>query len=157
MDATSFAAVVGALGAGLMAGMFFAFSSFVMRALDEVDASPRVLAMQQINQKILNPLFVVIFAGTGLVSVYLIIVGVDDSAAADRAARLGAVLYLLGVIIVTMTQNVPLNNRLDRVDAEADDAPTMWEWYRGRWMRWNHLRTVAAIGATVCFCLAVGL
>ena len=157
MDATSFAAVAGALGAGLMAGMFFAFSSFVMRALDAIDAAPRVQAMQQINQKILNPLFVVIFAGTALVSVYLVIVGVDDSTAADRSARLGAVLYLLGVIVVTMTQNVPLNNRLDHVDADGDDAASMWDWYRGRWMRWNHLRMLASAGATVCFCLAGGL
>ena len=157
MDATSVAAVVGAVGSGLMAGILFAFSSFVMRALDTIEAGPRILAMQQINQKIVNPLFVLIFAGTGLISVYLMIAGVDDSTAGDRAARLGALLYLLGVIIVTMTRNIPLNTRLDRVDPDDEEAASVWEWYRDRWLRWNHLRTAASVGAAACFCLANSL
>ena len=140
-----------------MAGILFAFSSFVMRALDTIDSGPRVLAMQQINQKIVNPLFVLIFAGTGLISVYLMIAGVDDSTAGDRAGRLGAVLYLLGVIVVTTTQNIPLNARLDRVDPESEEAASIWGWYRDRWLRWNHLRTVSSVGAAVCFCLATSL
>ena len=157
MDATDVAAVAGAVGAGLMAGILFAFSSFVMRSLDAIEAGPRVQAMQGINQKIVNPLFVLIFAGTALISVYLVIVGVSDSTGADRAARLGSVLYLLGVIVVTTSQNIPLNNRLDRVDPAGEDVETLWDWYRGRWLRWNHLRTLAATGAAVCFCLAAAL
>ena len=157
MDATSVAAVVGSVGSGVMAGILFAFSSFVMRALDTIETGPRIVAMQQINQKIVNPLFVLIFAGTGLISVYLMIAGVDDSTAGDRAARLGAVLYLLGVIIVTMTRNIPLNTRLDRVDPDSEEALSIWDWYRDRWLRWNHLRTLSSVGAAVCFCLATSL
>ena len=157
MDPTIVAAVAGAVGSGLMAGILFAFSSFVMQSLETLAARPRVSAMQQINTRIVNPLFVLIFAGTALISAYLMIVGVDDSTAADRAARLGSVLYLLGVIIVTITRNIPLNNLLARVDADADEAESMWDWYRERWMRWNHLRTVASTAAAVCFCLAARL
>lgn len=160
MTATDVACTIGAVGAGIMAGLLFAFSSFVMRALDSLATPAAVQAMQQINKKIINPLFVLVFAGTAAVSVYLMIAGVDDSTPADRAARLGAVLYLLGVIIVTMTQNIPLNNRLDRVDLDGDgpdDSETVWPWYLARWNRWNHLRTVAATGAAICFCLALFL
>lgn len=157
MDATSFAAVAGAVGSGVVAGILFTFSSFVMRSLDAIEPGARVLAMQQINQKIVNPLFVLFFAGTGVLSVYLLIAGVDDSTGGDRAARLGAVLYLLGVIAVTTTQNIPLNNRLDSVDPEGEDAHEMWRWYSRRWLRWNHLRTVAGVGASVCFSLAVAI
>lgn len=155
MTATTVACTIGAVGAGIMAGLLFAFSSFVMRALDTLEADAAVQAMQQINKKIINPLFVLVFAGVAVVSVYLMIAGVDDSTPADRAARLASVFYLLGVIVVTMTQNIPLNNRLDKVAPDSDDSATVWPWYLTRWNRWNHVRTFAAVVASVCFALAL--
>ncbi|MGD9741821.1 MAG: hypothetical protein AB7V53_04220, partial [Dongiaceae bacterium] len=46
-----------ALGAGLIAGLFFAFSSFVMAALARLPADQGVAAMQSINTAVLNPVF----------------------------------------------------------------------------------------------------
>lgn len=150
------ACTIGAVGAGVMGGLLFAFSSFVMRSLDSLTPSAATRAMQEINRRIVNPLFLLIFVGTAAASAFMLIAGVDGSTNADRAARLGAVLYLLGVIVVTATQNIPLNNRLDRVGNEQEVAE-VWPWYLARWSRWNHIRTVAAVGAAACFCLSLFL
>ncbi|WP_010496926.1 hypothetical protein [Paenibacillus elgii] len=46
-----------ALGSGLIAGLFFAFSTFVMSALARLPAEQGIAAMQSINVTVLNPLF----------------------------------------------------------------------------------------------------
>jgi uncharacterized membrane protein len=50
-----------ALGTGLMAGLFFAFSVSVMRALASRPAAEGIAAMQAISRAILNPVFLVVF------------------------------------------------------------------------------------------------
>jgi len=45
-----------ALGCGLMAGVFFAFSSFVMNALARLTPGEGIAAMQSINVAVINPL-----------------------------------------------------------------------------------------------------
>jgi uncharacterized membrane protein len=64
---------VAALGCGLIAGVFFAFSSFVMRALARLPASGGIAAMQSINVAVLNPVFLGTFAGTALACVLAMI------------------------------------------------------------------------------------
>src|SRR5215469_6413164 len=61
------AVVVGtALGCGLVAGAFFAFSSFVMPALNRLPAPRAVAAMQSINRLAVTPLFMAAVFGTAL-------------------------------------------------------------------------------------------
>jgi uncharacterized membrane protein len=55
--------LVCAIGSGLIAGVFFAFSSFVMKALDRIPAAQGIAAMQSINVVVLNPLFLGVFLG----------------------------------------------------------------------------------------------
>ena len=57
-----------ALGAGLMAGLFFAFSTCVMTALGRQPAPCGIAAMQAVNEVILNPVFLLVFMGTPAVS-----------------------------------------------------------------------------------------
>ena len=56
--------LVSALGCGLVAGVLFAFSSFVMNALARLPAAQGIAAMQSINVVVINPLFITAFLGT---------------------------------------------------------------------------------------------
>jgi uncharacterized membrane protein len=56
--------LVTALGCGLIAGLFFAFSISVMKALAHIPAAEGIAAMQSINISIINPLFLSVFLGT---------------------------------------------------------------------------------------------
>ncbi|UUZ79344.1 hypothetical protein LJK88_29775 [Paenibacillus sp. P26] len=60
-----------ALGSGLTAGLFFAFSAFVMNALSRIPPEQGIAAMQSINIAVLNPWFGVVFFGTTLTSAVL--------------------------------------------------------------------------------------
>jgi len=54
-----------ALGAGLVAGIFFAFSAFIMSALGRLSPAGGISAMQSINVVVLNPLFFAVFFRDG--------------------------------------------------------------------------------------------
>ena len=62
-----------ALGCGLMAGFFFAFSACVMNALADLPPAQGIAAMQSINVAVLNRLFYAAFFGTAAGCVLLAI------------------------------------------------------------------------------------
>ena len=62
-----------ALGSGLVSGLFFAFSTFIMKALDRLPVDHGIATMQSINRTVLNYSFFVVFIGTTLTTVLLII------------------------------------------------------------------------------------
>jgi uncharacterized membrane protein len=145
-----------ALGAGLIGGLFFAFSVFVMTALGRIAPAAGIAAMQSINVAVLNPVFFAAFFGTAALSALALIVGLI--AWSDLGARclvVGGMLYLVGTIGVTMVCNVPLNNQLARVEAESDEGALLWQRYLSDWTAWNHVRTIAALAASAAFIMAL--
>ena len=148
-------AVIATLGSGLVAGLLFAFSTAVMKALAQLPPEQGMKAMQHINVIILNPLFLCIFLGTALVSAALAMGGLLRLHAPGSFWMLaGAAFYLIGTFGVTLAVNVPLNNRLASADVAAVESPSLWSAYIDKWLRWNHLRTVMGSLATVAFTLA---
>jgi len=133
-----------ALGAATVGGVFFGFSSFVMRALAQLPAAQGVAAMQRINTVVINPWFIGVFMGTLLLSVACVVLALLSSHALQLAAGL---LYAMGTFGVTVAFNVPRNNRLARLGADTPEAQAYWPVYVREWTRWNHVRTVAALAA----------
>lgn len=150
--------VLGAVvGSGLMSGLFFVFSNFAMKAFKKLDPSAGIAAMQQINIIIINPLFMITFFGTALISIALVIYGVMNwSEPVSLWLVIGGVAYVVGCILVTMMFNVPLNNRLAAVDPTTEAGRTMWDEYHAKWVPWNHVRTIATIVATISFAIGLG-
>jgi len=135
-----------ALGSGLIAGVFFAFSSFVMGALGRLPAGQSVAAMQSINVAVLNRSFLGVFVGTALACGVLAFLSVLRWHEPGALLRLVAALaYLLGAFGVTMGFNVPRNDALEAVRPETAEAAALWGRYLVEWTRWNHVRTVAAL------------
>ncbi len=153
LTAATFAA---ALGAGLIGGVFFAFSSFVMGALARLPAPQGIAAMQSINVVVINPLFFGILFGTGAVSIGLIAAASLRWQAAGAACLLaGGAVYLLGCILVTMLGNVPRNNDLATWDPHTAEAAALWGDFVPAWTGWNHVRTIASLIASALFILAL--
>ncbi len=150
--------LLSALGCGLIAGVFFAFSTFVMSALGRLPPAQGAAAMQSINRAVINLLFMLALFGTGAACLLLAVGALltwQDAGAAWLLA--GSLLYLAGPILVTMAFNVPLNNALAAAVPSSPDGEALWARYLVRWTAWNHLRTIAALAAaaslTVAFCL----
>jgi uncharacterized membrane protein len=150
------ATVVAALGCGLMAGVFFAFSTFVMKALARIPEGEGIAAMQSINRTVINPWFMVVFLGTAGICAFLLAVAMLRWGTQREMYLLaGALLYLLGTVFVTLLFNVPKNNELAKVGRADPRGSVLWRRYLSAWTAWNHVRTVAALAAAVSLTLAL--
>lgn len=148
--------LVAALGCGLVAGIFFAFSNFVMKALARIHAGSGIAAMQSINVVVLNPLFLGLFIGTAVICLLLAIYSLLRwQSPATVWLLAGSALYIIGTFIVTIAFNVPRNETLARVDASHPEAIRVWRNYVAGWTRWNHVRTIAAVAAAAFFTIAL--
>ncbi len=137
-----------ALSSGVMAGVYFAFSAFIMRAFDSLDPHSAVDAMNAVNRIILRSHFMPLFFGSTLLGTLMMAFAISHwgEPRSALAASCG-LLYTLGMFGVTATRNVPLNNTLAQVQRESTHATHAWRQYRRQWTRWNTLRAIACLAA----------
>ncbi len=132
-----------ALGSALVAGVFYAFSSFVMPALGRLPAADGIAAMQAINITAVMPGFLSGFMGTAVLCL-IVLVGALLGHGGGWAVA-GALLYLIGTLGVTMVANVPRNNLLAALDPAVPEAAAAWASYQSGWNLWNHVRGIAGL------------
>lgn len=145
-----------AVGCGLMAGVYFAFSTFVMTALGRLDQAAGIAAMNAINVDIVRSLFMPLFLGTTIAGAALVVIGVirlSEPGAVSMIA--GGGLYVVGMFVVTVVFNVPLNDALAAVQPSSPEARAVWAAYLKDWVLWNHVRTVASAVASGLFIVAL--
>lgn len=143
-------------GCGLMAGLFFVFSVAIMRALSALPAERGLAAMQSINVAILNPVFLLVFMGTAALCLICgVLALLNWHSPGARYILAGSALYLLGGLLVTMVVNVPMNDVLAAAHAGTPEAAKLWAGYLTNWTAWNHVRTIACLGATASFALGL--
>ena len=149
----SIASTIGAIAVlltGLSAGVFFTYQNSVLPGLRPLQDRAFAEAMNSMNRAILNPAFMLVFVGS-LFALAGATIGAIASGAELPAWLFAAAtaVYFAGVIVVTGTVNVPLNNRL-----AADRDRTAFE---ARWVRFNAVRTVAVILALALAIVALVL
>lgn len=145
-----------ALGCGLVAGVFFAFSTFVMNALSRLQPKEGIAAMQFINITAINPLFMIALFGTAVTCILLAISSILKWQQPGAVYFLvGSLVYLIGTVLVTIAFNVPLNDALVKVKPESIEGAKLWAKYLTDWTFWNHVRTLAALVAAVLLTLAL--
>jgi len=140
-DLVNAGVVAAVVGAGLTVGTLFAFSTLIMAALKRLDDAEGIRAMQQINKTVYTPWFMGPFFGTTLLSIGAVVFALMNMDQGWWLPMLCAgLLFVIGVFGVTAVGNVPLNERLARMD--PDDAATaeFWRRYLVVWTRWNHAR-----------------
>jgi uncharacterized membrane protein len=134
--------IIAALGCGMMAGVFFAFSAMVMPGLRRAEPAVGIAAMRAINVAVVNPAFVGTFVGTA-------VAGVVAAFGGDPWAWAGATLYVLGGIVLTGAFHIPRNDELERLA-----TPEYWTRYLREWIPANHVRTLLSLAAAASFTLA---
>ena len=150
------ATVLTALGCGLIAGAFFAFSSFIMPALKRLPPVHGITAMQSINKLAVTPAFMTALFGTAVACLGMAAwAAIFSSEPPAGLVLAGAALYIVGTIGVTIAYNVPLNNRLATLHPESADAASHWDEYVTKWTAWNHLRAAASLAAAATLTIAL--
>jgi uncharacterized membrane protein len=155
-DVTFVLTFISALGCGLVAGIFFAFSGFTMSALARLPPAQGIAAMQSINIVVLNRWFFAVFFGTATCCLLLAVASFFRWHTPVAIYLLvGGLLYLAGTILVIILWNVPLNDALAAVDPTSAEGSSTWANYLKTWTAWNHVRTIAALGAAASFSIAL--
>ncbi|MFO0584576.1 MAG: anthrone oxygenase family protein [Anaeromyxobacter sp.] len=146
-----------ALGCALMAGVFLAFSLFVMRGLAALRPEEGAAAMRAINAAALRPPFMALFFGAALACAGAAAIGLLQRALpGGPLAACGGLLYLAGALGVTAVRNVPMNERLAAAGQPgAAGSGPVWAWYLAGWTRWNHARALAAATAAALLLLSL--
>ena len=139
------------LGFAILAGVFLAFSDFIMRSLALTSGTGGIEAMQVINREVFRWIFMALFLG--LVPVSLVLVGYGLTSL-DGTARtmivLAGVVYLIGSFGVTARFNVPMNEMLAGMETGRDITKMYWsEVYLPRWVFWNSVRTAACAASAI--------
>lgn len=156
MDRAAFALVcLAALGTAITGGIFYGFSSFVMRALAQVTPEQGIATMNAINRTVITPSFMLVFMGSAALSVAVLAAAFLWWPAGSGRWLLvaGAALYLVACFGLTVAVNQPMNLRLAAL-APAQ-ALAYWPSYVPKWTTWNSVRTAASLAASGCFVAAL--
>ncbi|HEY9561634.1 MAG TPA: anthrone oxygenase family protein [Anseongella sp.] len=144
----------------LAAGLFYSYSISVIPGLGRLADREYLHSMQSINRAILNPLFFASFLGSlfalpASAWLWYHTRGADNGFYLLLGATL---LYCIGVFMVTVVANVPLNNTLDKLDINAVQNDRLREHrtaFETPWNRYHTIRTVSNAAALVCLLWAV--
>lgn len=134
---------------GLVAGVWYAYTTSVMPALARSDDRTFIEVMQNINDVIQNPVFFAGFFGALVVSA--VACRQQRRSPARWWARAGLVLYA-AVLLVTSAVNVPLNDQLAAAGnpARIADPAAVRERFEDPWVTWNAVRLVLGTASLVC-------
>ena len=143
---------------GLMGGIYFTFSVFVMKALNQLPPLQAGEAMNKINDVIINTLFLPVFFISTLWHAGLIVWCFADWKNPQSTIMItAALLYIVGMFGVTVFGNVPLNNKLKFSIDKKDEQSLIQSWkeYYQPWARLNHLRMTSCIFSCALLTLAI--
>lgn len=144
---TIIAALITTVQLAGMYGLFFTFSNSVLPGLDAIDPEQAVRAQRSMNIKIVNPLFMLHFLVTlvtGAATGLLLMAQSETTPAIFFFAATG--VYLV-VFLITGSQNIPLNNALEK--NPSTDYRQVWADFSPRWLRLNHVRTFLCMVSVV--------
>ena len=155
MTFLSIVLILAALLCALVAGFLFAFAVVVMPGIGRLGDDGFIRAFQVMDGVIQRnqPVFMLVWVGSVAAVVAAVALGIGELDAVGHVLLiLAATLWIFGVQLPTLAINVPLNNRLQRLAADAlapADATSARKAFEARWNRWNLIRTVLACVASV--------
>ena len=148
-------ALVTTVGAGLAAGVFFAFSTFVMAGLRRLPPAQGMSAMQAINKAAPTPVFMILLFGTAVAGLVLAVVGLRDTSCPAAWYHVGGAAAYLVAIVMTIAYHVPHNDALAALDPDAPGSARAWLTYARDWTLLNHVRTLGCAVSAALFALSL--
>jgi uncharacterized membrane protein len=150
--------VAAAIGSGLVAGIFFAFSTFIMTAFARIPPEQGIAAMNSINVTIVRSPFMLLFVPTAILCIVIAVLAFMNWRGGASSLMLGGVsLYIAASFLSTIVFNVPMNDALGKVSGNGPEAVQLWTTYLKDWTWWNHVRTIASLLASIAFVRALML
>ena len=148
--------IVAIISTGLMAGIFFTWTNAVKPGIGTLDDMTYMKAFQAMNRLILNPLFYIVF----ILPVLTISISTYMSFGSTKLYvfelfLLSTLLYVLGVFLITILGNIPLNELLENTDLEKISLTELSD-LRGKIEnKWNNFNLIRTVSSFISFLLLV--
>ncbi len=133
---------------GLTAGLCFTWGNAVTPGIGQLNDLGYLQAFQKMNRSIENPLFFAVFFGSFLVGIAAILTSKGVSPEHFRLVLLAISLYFLGVVLVTIFGNVPLNQILDKTDlanSSLEELRVLRKRFEHPWNRFHIIRIITSM------------
>jgi uncharacterized membrane protein len=140
------------LTTGLVAGVYYTFAVSVNLGLAAQPDASYVATMQAINERIETPVFFLTFFGAALFPLAALAAHYRRPRSGRFwLAALACVLSIGGGFLLTVFANVPLNEQLASVaaDASPEELSRARAGYESPWNFWNRVRTMFSLLAFV--------
>ena len=143
---------------GLTAGLCFTWTNAVTTGLSKVDDITFLKSFQAINRTILNPTFFIVFLSPVFTLFINAFLHRNSNSKSFWLFLVAAILFFVGVGLVTVFKNVPLNEILDKAALEnlsEVDLKKLRIQFENSWKQWHLVRTITSFIAFVL--LLIGL
>ena len=137
---------------GLIAGLFYSWSISVTPGLTKISDKSYLEAFQSMNRAILNPAFFVTFMGLVILLPFLSYTYYEPSISTQFWLIFSAtILYMAGVMAITIFGNVPMNNTLEVLQIATMSPEQMASFRLEFESRWNNLNMIRTICSSLTF------
>ncbi|TJY35940.1 anthrone oxygenase family protein [Pontimicrobium aquaticum] len=143
---------------GLSAGLCFTWSNSITSGIGRLNDFEYLASFQQMNRTILNPLFFIVFFGPFFLSLFNLYVFKNEPSSVLWLLILAAIIYVFGVLLVTIFGNVPLNEMLDKTElanASVYDLKTLRNNFEIKWNRLHLVRTISSATSFIILIISV--
>lgn len=140
---------------GLAAGLCFTWTNAITPGIGQLENLGYLRSFQQMNRTILNPLFFIVFFGPFLMALFAAILNKATAPQTFWMILIAGGVYLVGVAMVTIFGNVPLNEILDKTDLMASNEQELKELRKQFEGPWNRLHLIRTITSAISFGLLI--
>jgi len=149
------ALIISAFLCSLVAGFLFAYAVVVMPGIKNLTDREFIRTFQVTDRVIQNnnPLFIFVWLGSAIAIIVASVYGVGDLQGFDLfLLAVASLAYILGVQVLTIAINLPLNNALQKIDVDVlndTDIKKARNDFESRWNSTNVIRTAIACGVSI--------
>lgn len=142
--------LISILCTGLTAGLCFTWSNAITPGIGRLDDLGFLQAFQAMNRAIINPSFLIVFFSPAILLFINAFLHKGASKAAFWSFLVAALVFFIGIGLVTIFKNVPLNELLDSASLETlstIELKDLRDAFEKPWNRWHIQRTIASFTA----------
>jgi len=143
---------------GLSAGLCFTWSNSITPGIGKLNDLGYLLSFQEMNRAILNLTFFVVFFSPFILSLINLYVFRNATNSIIWLIIFATIIYVFGVLLVTIFGNVPLNEMLDKTElttASIDDLKHLRENFETKWNRLHLVRTISSCTSFLLLILVI--
>ena len=135
---------------GLTAGLCFTWSNAITPGIGRLNDLAFLQSFQAMNSAIINPSFLIVFFSPSLLLFLNAFLFKNTNQITFWSFLVAAILFFVGVGLITIFKNVPLNELLDKVSLEtmsAIELKDLRDTFEKPWNRWHIQRTISSFTA----------